>query len=166
MLFPAVVKSLCNNVEVIKLINNYGHGVSYNLIEEIETEHALMVINEQKEKKVIIPEEAFQDDGSCCVGLMVADNIDNLECTLTGSRTSQHVNSILEQKKLIKKILSKRKKFLNQQKENVSVLYLPMLFYEKSPNIMLVSTQVLASLSIFVAWTKVASIQNITTTRR
>ena len=63
MLFPAVVKSLCNNVEVIKLISNYGHGVSYNLIEEIETEHALMVIKEQKEKKVIIiPEEAFQDD--------------------------------------------------------------------------------------------------------
>ena len=82
-LFPAVVKSLCNNVEVIKLISNYGHGVSYNLIEEIETEHALMVINEQKEK-VIIPKEAFQDDGSCCVGLMVADNIDNLECTLSG----------------------------------------------------------------------------------
>ena len=87
VLLPAVVKSLCNNVEVIKLTNNYGHGVSYNLIEEIETEHALMVINEQKDKKVIIPEEAFQDDGSCCIGLMVAENIDNLECTLTGSGT-------------------------------------------------------------------------------
>ena len=74
-LFPGVVKSLCNNVELIKLINNYGHGVSYNLIEEIETEHALIVINEQKEKKVIIPKEAFQDDGSCCVGLTVADDI-------------------------------------------------------------------------------------------
>ena len=42
VLFPTVVKSLCNNVEVVKLINNYGHGISYNLIKKIETEHALM----------------------------------------------------------------------------------------------------------------------------
>ena len=99
VLFPTVVKSLCNNVEVVKLINNYGHGISYNLIEEIETEHALMVINEQKENKVILPNEAFQDNESCCVGLMVADNIDNLECTLTGSGTSHRVNSIFVQRK-------------------------------------------------------------------
>ena len=61
-----------------------------------------MVINEQKEKKVIISEKAFQDDGSCCVGFMVADNIDNLECTLTRSGTSHHVNFILVQKKVDK----------------------------------------------------------------
>ena len=46
VLFPIVVKSVCNNVEVVELINNYGHGISYKLIEEIETEHGLMVINE------------------------------------------------------------------------------------------------------------------------
>ena len=99
VLFPTVVKSLCNNVEEVKLINNYGHGISYNLIEEIETEHALMVINEQKENKVILPNEAFQDNESCCVGLMVADNIDNMEGTLTGSGTSHRVNSIFVQRK-------------------------------------------------------------------
>ena len=99
VLFSTVVKSLCNNVEVVKLINNYGHGISYNLIEEIETEHALMVINEQKENKVILPNEAFQDNEYCCVGLMVADNIDNLECTLTGSGTSHRVNSIFVKRK-------------------------------------------------------------------
>ena len=78
VLFPTVVKSVCNNVEVVKLINNYGHGISCNLIEEIETEHALMVINKQKENKVILPNEAFQDNESCCVGLMAANNIDSL----------------------------------------------------------------------------------------
>ena len=31
----------------IRLINKCGHGISYNLIEEIETEFALKVINEQ-----------------------------------------------------------------------------------------------------------------------
>ena len=99
VIFPTVVKSVCNNVEVVKLINNYGPGISYNLIEEIETEHALMVINEQKENEVILPNEAFQDNESCCVGLMVADNIDSLECTLTGPGTSHRVNSILVQRK-------------------------------------------------------------------
>ena len=64
-------------------------------MDEIETEHALMVINGQKENKAILPNEAFQDNESCCVGLMVADNIDNLECT---SGTSHRVNSILVQR--------------------------------------------------------------------
>ena len=67
VLFPIVVKSVCNNVEVVELINNYGHGISYKL-KEIETEHALMVINEQKENKIILPNEAFQDNKSYCVG--------------------------------------------------------------------------------------------------
>ena len=58
-----------------------------------------MVINEQNENKVILPNEAFQDSESCCVGLMVADDIDNLECTLTGPATSHRVNSVLVQRK-------------------------------------------------------------------
>ena len=97
---------------------------------------------------------------------MVADNIDNLECILTGLRTSHHVNSILVQKKVDKENAVKEEEFLNQQKENVAVLSLPILFYQISLNIMLVSAQVLASLSILVTWTKVASILSITTTRR
>ena len=60
VLFPTVVKSVCNNVEVVKLINNYGYGISYNLIEEIETEHALMVTNEQNENKIILPTKLFR----------------------------------------------------------------------------------------------------------
>ena len=57
--FPDVVKSLCDNVEVIKFISNCGHGISYNLIKEIGTEHALMVINEQKENKSYCPRRGF-----------------------------------------------------------------------------------------------------------
>ena len=48
VLFPSVVKALCNNTEILKLINKYGHCVSYELVEEIETEYALEVINEQR----------------------------------------------------------------------------------------------------------------------
>ena len=38
------------------------------------------------------------DDGDSSVSLMVADNIDNLECTLSGAGTSHCVNSILVRK--------------------------------------------------------------------
>lgn len=92
VLFPSVVKSLCNNTEVIKLINQYGHGLSYNLIEEIETEHALDILNEQKDKKVLIPEEMKKKGNDSPVALMIADNIDNLENTLTGG---EHLTGLI-----------------------------------------------------------------------
>ena len=95
VLFPSMIKSLCNNTEILKLINKYGHGISYNLIEEIETEYALHIINTQKENRVIIPKELEQNKPNQQVALMIADNIDNLESTLGGSGTSHRVNSIL-----------------------------------------------------------------------
>ena len=95
ILFPTVAKALCNNTEVIRIINQYGHGISYSMIEEIETEHALKVINKQKESRVIIPEGITADNCGSPIALMIADNIDNLESTLTGSGTSHRVNSIL-----------------------------------------------------------------------
>ena len=95
MLFPAVVKALCNNTEILKLINKFGHGISYDLVEEIETEYALEVINKQRENRVVIPANVIQEEARSTVALMVADNIDNLECTLSGSGTSHRVNSIL-----------------------------------------------------------------------
>ena len=95
VLFPAVVKALCNNTEILKLFNKFGHGISYDLVEEIETEYALQVINEQRENRVFIPANVMQEEARSTVALMVADNIDNLECTLSGSGTSHRVNSIL-----------------------------------------------------------------------
>ena len=95
VLFPSVVKALCNNTEIVKLINKYGHGVSYDLVEEIETEYALKVIKEQRENRVVIPPIVTQEETRSTVVLMVADNFDNLECTLSGSGTSHRLNSIL-----------------------------------------------------------------------
>ncbi|KAK3747396.1 hypothetical protein QZH41_012092, partial [Actinostola sp. cb2023] len=62
---------------------------------EIETEYALEVINKQRENRVVIPASVTQEESRSTVALMVADNIDNLECTLSGSGTSHRVNSIL-----------------------------------------------------------------------
>ena len=93
--FTSVVKSLSNNTEILKLINKYGHGIGYNLIEEIETEYALQVISKQKENIILIPRQIEQNELNQQVALMIADNIDNLESTLSGSGTSYEVNSIL-----------------------------------------------------------------------
>ena len=104
ILLPAVVKAICNNTEIIKLINKCGHGISYNLIEEIETEFALNLINEQGLNRVLIPEECTCTEAeNPPVALMVADNIDNLECTASGAGTSHRVNSILVLKKMVRK---------------------------------------------------------------
>jgi hypothetical protein len=93
-----VVKTLCNNTEVVKLINRCGHGIGYNLVKEIiETEFALKVINEQTLNRVLIPDECKQFNNPP-VALMVADNIDNLECTMSGAGTSHRVNPILVMK--------------------------------------------------------------------
>ena len=54
MWFPSVVKALCNNVDVVKLINKYDHGVSYDLVEEIETLFTLDVISKQRENRVVL----------------------------------------------------------------------------------------------------------------
>jgi len=95
VLFPSVVKALCNTIEVVKLINKYDHGVSYDLVEEIETGYALDVIDKQRENRVVLLASVTQEECKSTVALMVADNIDNLECTLSGSGTSHRVNSIL-----------------------------------------------------------------------
>ena len=88
VLFSTVVKSLCNNTEVIKIINRYGHGISYDKVEKIEAEYALKVIDEQKQSRVIIPEGVTANNCYSSVALMVADNIDNLENTMTLHRVN------------------------------------------------------------------------------
>ena len=101
VLFPAVVKAICNNTEIVKLINKYGHGISYNLVKDIETEFALKVINKQALNGVLIPDKCIGKE-SPPVALMIADNIDNLKCTVTGAGTSHRVNSILVLKQKVK----------------------------------------------------------------
>ena len=46
ILFPGVIKAICNKLEVNKLINVYGHGICTDLVQEIDTETALEAINQ------------------------------------------------------------------------------------------------------------------------
>ena len=72
----------------------------------------LQIISEQKEKWVIIPDNMKSDDGDSSVALMVADNIDNLECALSGASMSHRVNSIL-----VKKQTQVENQAINEQEE-------------------------------------------------
>lgn len=94
-LFPSVVTALSNNTETVKSINKYGHGIRFDLLEKIETEFALNIVKEQTENRFVIPTELKEGESSSSVTLMIADNIDNLECTKSGPRTSHRANSIL-----------------------------------------------------------------------
>ena len=59
--------------------------------------HYRLLVNKKK-NGLYIPDNIKSDDGDSSVALMVADNIDNLECTLSGAGTSNRVNSILVKK--------------------------------------------------------------------
>ena len=92
VLFPTFVNLLCNNTEVIKIINQYdGHCFGCDKVEEIETEYTLKVIDEQKQSRVIIPEGVTANNCDSSVALMVGNNIDNLENAMTGSGTGRIV---------------------------------------------------------------------------
>ena len=70
---------LTNNTEIINMTNRLGHGICYSLLEEMETENAYKVIDEQTEG-VIIPKECKKN----VLTVLVADNIDRKEETLSG----------------------------------------------------------------------------------
>ena len=60
----------------------------------------LDVINEQTANKEVIPEEDTISAADNVIAVMIADNIDNMESTITGFGTSNRVNSILVTKKV------------------------------------------------------------------
>lgn len=96
ILLTSLVKSLTNNTECIRVLNKLGHGIDYHAMEELETLEALKVIDVKTENKVAIPPKIMQTRRSCSsVALVVSDNIDNLERTLSGANTSHRVNSII-----------------------------------------------------------------------
>lgn len=99
VLFPSGVESLCNNTEVVKLVQKYSHGIFYNLIDEIETEYALSVIDEQAENRAVIP-ELFNTDEESSLRLMVVDN------TLSGAGKSVYAQTrvIWSQNRLLLKL--------------------------------------------------------------
>ena len=82
-------------VEVIKLLNRLGHGVSYSKLEEIETAFCLKKIESEEEMAVILPSNIYPGVPTT----LAFDNIDRLEETLSEGGTSHCVNGRVIQPK-------------------------------------------------------------------
>ena len=97
VLLPFTVKSLTGNVELVKILNRLGHGVSYSKTLEIDTAFALQKLATQSMRGFVLPEKIYPHVQVS----LVYDNIDRLEETLSGADTSHRVNGIVIQKKVI-----------------------------------------------------------------
>ena len=94
ILYSTVVKTLSNNTGLLRFANLLGHGVSYTVLEELETEAAISLIGQQK-SYTNIPEGFFRD----VFTMLVYDYIDRREGTISGGNTSHKVNGIIIQPK-------------------------------------------------------------------
>jgi hypothetical protein len=93
ILLPYAVKSLTGCVELIRILNRSGHGVSYSQLEEIDTALCLRKLALQSEDSVALP-ECIQPNVQVTLAF---ENIDRLEETLSGGGTSHRVNGIIVQ---------------------------------------------------------------------
>ena len=85
---PYAVKTLTNNVELVSILNRYGHSISYSHLEEINTALCLQMMAATSE----IP---LSDNIQPHVSTTLAwDNIDRLEATFSDEDTSHRVNGI------------------------------------------------------------------------
>ena len=92
ILLPSVIKTLTNCTELINLTNKLGHGISYKLLAELNTENAYAVW-ENKCQGMAIPPGVKEGTFT----IYVADNIDRLEETLDGFNTTHNVNILILQ---------------------------------------------------------------------
>lgn len=79
VVLPMTVKSLTGSVELITILNKFGHGLSYSLVEELETALAETQLARQQ-NDTLIP-------SACSLavpGIFCWDNNDLLEETLSG----------------------------------------------------------------------------------
>ena len=93
ILLPFAIKTLTGNVELIRILNRLGHGISYSKMAEIDT---ALCVNKLSnfENTVPIP-ECIHPHVPTTLGW---DNIDRLEETLSGKETSHRVNGIAVQR--------------------------------------------------------------------
>lgn len=76
---PMTVKSLTGNVELITILNRFGHGLSYSQVEEVETALAEMQIAKQQ-NGVLVPSVCYPN----VPAVFCWDNNDLQEETLSG----------------------------------------------------------------------------------
>ena len=95
ILLPYAVKTLTGNVELIRTLNKFGHGVSYSQLEENDTALCLQKLAAGN-LGVALPSSIKP----YVFTTLAWDNIDWLEETLTGKGTSHKVNGIAVQARI------------------------------------------------------------------
>ena len=83
ILLPTMVKTyntMANNTELINILNKLGHGVSYSVLMELQTENSYTIYEKQLTNDCIIPASCTKE----AFTIFVAENIDRNEETLTG----------------------------------------------------------------------------------
>lgn len=80
IMYPYTIKSLTNCTELIDINSRLGHGISRSLVEELSTENAYLVMDQQSEGTVALPPELKEKTFT----MAVYDNIDRQEETLSG----------------------------------------------------------------------------------
>ena len=98
ILLPEAVKTLTGNVELIRILNRLGHGMSYTQLEEADTALALQKLESQGTDGTTLPEGIKPN----VMTTLAWDNIDRLEETLSGGNTSHRVNGIVVQPKVFR----------------------------------------------------------------
>ena len=91
LLIPFAIKAMTGNVELVKIINRLGHGVSGDKLSEVDTAYAIQKLTSSNE---LLPDgiELYHQAS------LVYDNIDRLEESLSGAGTTHRVNGIVVQK--------------------------------------------------------------------
>ena len=77
LLLPSIIKQLTNNTEIINIVHRLGHSVSYSVLNEMHTENAYIVHDQQENDDVILPLISQKETFT----IYVADNIDRKEET-------------------------------------------------------------------------------------
>lgn len=85
------VKSLTNSRQVMTMLNRYGHAISYNLAEELETEMTYTSVKDNN----IIPTGIIPTDG--CSTHVAFDNFDRFVDTTSGKDTMHDTVGIIYQ---------------------------------------------------------------------
>ena len=93
ILLPWSVKTLTGNVEIIKMLNRLGQGISLSSLQEIDTSLCMQKITKQDNQGVVLPSNIYP----CVPTTLAFDNIDRIEETLSGGGTSHRVNGIVIQ---------------------------------------------------------------------
>jgi hypothetical protein len=80
IMYPYTIKSLTNCTELIDISSRLGHGINRSLVEELTTENAYRVMDQQNEGTVALPPGSKEETFT----IAVYDNIDRQEETLSG----------------------------------------------------------------------------------